>query len=691
MRLYTVVFIGLLASESFAQNDPESQKVIEQRIEFIGENLEDSDIDLTAYLEDFYFFLDNPLNLNEAEFSDLDKLHLLTDVQIISIINYRKTYGQFLTLFELSAIPELDRTVIEMMLPFITAEPVEKSNFKWKYAVKYGRHEIYTRYERVLETKAGYQDYPDSILAENPNKQYLGSPDKLYLRYRNQYKDRLSWGVTAEKDAGEEFFKGSQSQGFDFYSAHLYFRKLGKFDAVALGDYQIKVGQGLTMWSGFAMGKTPNVFGARRNAQTLRPYTSVNETNFLRGAGFSIGAGNFGFTGFVSYKSLDANLNQSDTLDAVFADGFSSFVVSGYHRTPAEIADKNKVHEFITGGEFSFHGENYRVGLASVYTSYDIPLNASLKPYSQYKFNAQSLLTTGINYKVYWRQLSFFGEGAISDNLKGGFINGFTWHADPKLDLIVIHRYYDKAFHSIYSAGFGESSDNTGENGLYFGALLRVNKHINISAYYDQFQFTYLKWLTDDYSAGRDMFFQLDYMLSRNSQFYIRIKNKLTERNSKTDVQGLHDQVDLKRLAIRFNFEHKVNQRLSLQSRVEWVRFRFDTVSSYGLLMFQDLEYTLKKIPLKLYARVAIFDSDNYDSRIYAYENDLLYLFSIPSYYYQGLRTYVMIKYDITQKIDLWIKWGVWSYQNVDHISSGLEQIDGRKKSDIKIQLKIRL
>ena len=202
MRIFlsiTALFVALCASaQNDVERDVESQKVIERRIEFIGENLENSDLDLTVFLEDFYFFLDNPLNLNAADFDQLDRLHLLTDVQIISILNYRKNYGQFITIYELAAIPELDRELIDMMLPFITVEPIAQDNFKWKYAFKYGKHEVLTRYDRVLEEKVGYMDYPDSVLLENPNKQYLGSPDRFYIRYRNQYKDRVSWGVTAE-------------------------------------------------------------------------------------------------------------------------------------------------------------------------------------------------------------------------------------------------------------------------------------------------------------------------------------------------------------------------------------------------------------------------------------------------------------------------------------------------------------
>jgi len=684
--------IGLFASISLtAQVDATKQKIVERRIEFIGENLEDSDLDLTVFLDDLYGFLEEPINLNGTTTDELNRLGLLTDIQILSILNYVKKYGSLVTIFELAAIPELDPLVIEMILPFVNVEPIVVSTFKWKNAFKYANYEIITRYERVLDKKEGYVEQPDSVLLENPNKQYLGSPDKLFIRYRSTYKDRLSWGFTAEKDAGEEFFRGSQKQGFDYYSAHIFVNDIWKFKTIALGDYQVNFGQGLTMWSSFAMGKTPNVFTGKRYAQGLKRYSSANESQYLRGGGICLGNDKMELTVFGSYKSVDANVNKSDTLEDIFDDSFSSFQISGYHRTFSEIEDKNKVKEFVTGGELSFSGENFRIGFAGVYTNYDIPLNSSLSLANQYKFNGGNLFTGGINYRYFYRKISLFGEVSMSDNLKFGTINGMTWHADPKLDLMVIHRYYDKAFHSIYSAGFGESSDNTGEQGTYIGALLRVNKKMSVSAYYDQFNFTYLKWLTDDYSSGRDFFAQMDVNLSRNTKIYIRFRNKVTERNSKTDVAGLHDQIEINKTSLRFNYDQRINSQLSLQSRIEWVNFLYDEEKSNGLLMFQDIEYTFKKIPLKVTSRFAIFDSDNYDSRIYAYENDLLYVFSIPAYYYKGMRSYLMLKYDISEKIDLWVRWGIWSYQNVDDISSGLEQINGTRKTDIKIQLKIKL
>ncbi|HIP37174.1 MAG TPA: helix-hairpin-helix domain-containing protein, partial [Crocinitomix sp.] len=230
-NLLLLISFLCIMGKPFAQEE-ERDKIIERRIEFIGENIENSDIDLTTYLEDLYYFFDNPINLNQTTFDELSKLLMLTDKQIYDILNYRKKYGEILSLYELSAIESLNEATIEMILPFVGIQQVKQDNFNLKKALRYGKHETFFRYQRILQTKAGYTEYPDSVLEKSPNKVYTGSPDKLYTRYRYTYKDKLSWGITAEKDAGEEFFRGSNKQGFDFYSAHIMLSNIGKINKV---------------------------------------------------------------------------------------------------------------------------------------------------------------------------------------------------------------------------------------------------------------------------------------------------------------------------------------------------------------------------------------------------------------------------------------------------------------------------
>jgi hypothetical protein len=109
-----------------------------------------------------------------------------------------------------------------------------------------------------------------------------------------------------------------------------------------------------------------------------------------------------------------------------------------------------------------------------------------------------------------------------------------------------------------------------------------------------------------------------------------------------------------------------------------------------GLLMTQDFIFRPKSLPFDVAMRYALFDTDSYDTRIYSFENNALYAFAVPAYYYQGSRAYLLLRYSFLKKCDLWLKYGFFLYNNRTTVSSGAEQIQGSKKTDLLIQLRIQ-
>ena len=169
---------------------------------------------------------------------------------------------------------------IKQLLPFVTvtepgilgsAAPTLSNN----------RQQVILRWSRQLEDKAGYE----VPAADTSATRYLGSADHLYFRYRYTRGDRVSAGITAEKDAGEEFFKGSNRKGFDFYSAHLFIKNpVRRVKSLALGDYAVTMGQGLLVYQGFAARKSAVSTLVSRSGRPLRAFSSVSEYDFFRGA-----------------------------------------------------------------------------------------------------------------------------------------------------------------------------------------------------------------------------------------------------------------------------------------------------------------------------------------------------------------------------------------------------------------------
>jgi len=108
-------------------------------------------------------------------------------------------------------------------------------------------------------------------------------------------------------------------------------------------------------------------------------------------------------------------------------------------------------------------------------------------------------------------------------------------------------------------------------------------------------------------------------------------------------------------------------------------------------MVFQDVQYSPVKIPLNLSARLAWFNTESYNSRIYAYENDLLYTFAVPAFFGKGFRGYLNLKYKISEKAEIWFKLANTWQSGAESISSGYNEIGGNQKTELKFQLRLKM
>jgi len=236
-----------------AQNKPPVQlndgNDVQDVIENNAQQTESESFDYDAYIDELEYFKEHPINLNKAEASQLDDLPLLNAQQISSLLEYIAKNGKLISIFELQAVPGFDLVLINRLLPYVKVDnDVREEHFTAKQLFGKGKFMLVTRYRQQLEKSAGYK--------HSDGTGYLGKPFGLFARFRYNYGTKLSYGITAEKDAGEQFFKGSNKQGFDYYSGHIFVREIKVLKALALGDFKVRLGQGLIMWSGFGVRKT---------------------------------------------------------------------------------------------------------------------------------------------------------------------------------------------------------------------------------------------------------------------------------------------------------------------------------------------------------------------------------------------------------------------------------------------------
>ena len=260
----------------------------EQQLEAITESNDDAETEDDSFLQSMQHFLKDPVNLNTADAALLKELVIVSPMQIQNLIAYRNLLGNFINMYELQAVPGWSIGLINRLRSIITISSKIEIASSMSERLSGGNRSMLIRVSQVIEQSKGYRLNETAA----PNF-YPGSPQKLFVRYKYQYKNILQYGILAEKDAGEEFFKGTQKKGFDFYSAHIFVHNLGIIKQLALGDFTVNMGQGLIQWQSLAFRKSANITGIKRQLSVLRPYNSAGEIYFHRGAGITIGKNNW--------------------------------------------------------------------------------------------------------------------------------------------------------------------------------------------------------------------------------------------------------------------------------------------------------------------------------------------------------------------------------------------------------------
>lgn len=685
----SVVFLLLTGSALQAQiEDGEIPEVILQIIEEHAED-QDEELDYSRLIEELHYLMLYPLNINTASAEDFDVFVFLNELQVNDLLQQRQRLGKFDNMFQLQLVESLSYRDIQNLSNFVYAGPVkEKASGQLKRSLKYGRHDIFLRYERVLEQREGYKPIADSVLEASPNKRYLGNPDKYYLRY--SYRSRnIRWGFNAEKDPGEEFFSGYQKQGFDFYSGYLMVEDIPWIDRIVAGDYNIDASQGLALWSGLSFGKSVDVFSVRKQSRGLRPSTSMNEFGYLRGIAVEKQIGPVNTTLFYSCAMRDANAVMVDSLDEFSA--VSSLQQTGYHYTVSLAEDKNIVEEQMYGGSINYLSGKLKLGATAYYFTLDKPLEKNNSLYNTFDFYGTQRLVAGLDYSYNLRNFIVFGETARSGNGGWGTVNGFIGRPASGIYISGLYRMYQKDLQNIKGGAFGENSSNQNEEGIYAGISAQISREFSFKAYADHFRFKWLNYRVDAPSYGSEYMAQLEYSPAKVWNVYMRYRLENKMLNITADDVRINHPGDRKRQGVRLNVSWQAVNWLKFNNRVEWSQYNMEgSAAENGWLLYQDILLRPADKPYSLSFRYALFNTDSYNARLYAYEHDVLYAFSIPAYNYEGFRTYLVVKYEITQQLDFWFKIARSQYTDRTSIGTGLNEISAPHKTDFRVQLRIK-
>ena len=614
---------------------------------------------------------EHPLNINTATKEQLEKFPFLTDIQIENILYYLYKYGAMLGSKELYMVEDLDRKTINHLLPFITFGKAEKEKRKMtlKEVAKYGRHELMARLDVPLYTRKGYYT------------KYLGYGFYHNVRYSFRYSDKITLGLTAEKDAAEPFFEGKNRKGYDYYSPYLLLHDVGRFKTLALGNYRLSYGHGLVMNTDFSLGKSTMVSSMHRRATGIKKHSSTDEYNYFQGIAASYRLSNrWSLDAFYSYRKMDA------TVDNLL---ITSLKKDGYHRVKADFEKKNTVSNQLVGSHLYYNGKQYELGLTAVYNVFNKVLKSSPRTYNRFYPQGRDFFNAGLTYKFFWNRFIFSGETALDKRGRIATLNVLTYSPSTETRFILLNRFYDMAYQSLYAKSMGEGSMVQNESGVYAGVETRLMKSFSLNAYADFFYFPYKKYqLSRNETTGFDGMVQLNYEPKEELTMFLRYryKQKQKDYNPDEDEKTILPYTQQK---WRYQLGYEPSEEWLLKTTVDYVHCGYKGVeASQGVLVAQSAGFRPPKFPLRMDATVAWFHTDDYSSRISLYEKSLLYAFSVPSFYGHGMRFALQAHYTFGDRLILEAKYACTHYRDRDVIGTALEQIEGNTKHDLYFQLR---
>ncbi|GHT84236.1 hypothetical protein FACS189420_2100 [Bacteroidia bacterium] len=675
--ILSFIFIAVGLSAQINPNNSEWMQYLEE----LADSEDTETGDLEQLFEELSYLSEHPFNLQTVTKKDLERLPFLTAIQIENLLYYIYKYGPLVDIYELKNVEDLDFRTITYLLPFVyVGEAIKKyPDFQLKDLLKHPKQELMLRSDYTFQEKAGYQKATEEERAAKPNKYYLGEPYYLSFRYSYQYRDWIQLGISGEKDAGEAFWN-KNNKGFDYYAFNLNIKNRGVLESLHLGDYRLSFGQGLVMNNNFSMGKTSFVGSINQSNSGIKRHVSTNENGFFQGIAGTLKFKDLQVNLFYSHRNHDANADSSYIY---------TFKTDGYNRIPNDINKRRTAHVNMGGSHLQWRNESFTLGFTAVYHDFGgKTFNPDSKPYNLFYLRAKNHFNSGINYGYQMKNISFQGETAIDANGKWATVNNILLNPASTINLIFSYRNYAGDYNAFYGKAFSESSTVQNEKGFYSGLKFYPFSKWELSAYIDYFQFPWLKYGINSPSSGTDGLVQISYRHNDRLQMNLRYKykekykNVIQESGKETFVLPYTQH----RWRYQFNYQSENGFGLKTQADYNLYTSKPDTQSGWSLT--QNLSFARDKSKFQMDGALAYFHASDWNSRINIYEKNILYAFSFPNYYGEGVRAYSVIKWKISKPLTLYLKLATTHYFERDVIGSGLEEIQGKEKTDMNVLIK---
>jgi len=612
------------------------------------------------------------INLNRADRHTLTASGKLTEVEIDALLAHKQQFGLLLDWYELQAVPGFSVSRIQELQVWFEVLPGHQRG-SWKHSFQKVQHRWLFRAQQILEKQEGY----DLARRAAGRSHYLGPQHAFRSQYRQSGQMHQAV-ISIARDAGE--------LGIDQLGGHLALQSNGRWKKIILGDYHLRIGEGLVANTLFGNGRSVWMDQFVFNGSQLRGASGLQSFGAYRGlsAVYHINSQWHFMPWLFSMRWSGSWVGaSSDTAD------FGSIGLireNGFHRTPSELAQRRQIAAQGMGSQLFFNNRRLQLSLHGQYMQLPGSIQRKEMVHQQLWPAGPHWLHLGLAHR--WQRNKWHSQGEFAWQWASGwaFLQQFYLIPHSKVQVRMAGRWYRPNYLSYQANSLHRGSRVNNEQGVLLQLHYQMNRQLQIACMSDWVYFPWMRFQIPVPSSIREERLALRYDFSKTSSLTFQARWETQEvGHSEAGLRLLREQ----RIArYQWRYRQQLSETWDLQWWLNnhWSRVNRQTNRAHSTAL--QLRYKSEKWSFA--GQLSTFDASTYENRFFQAEPDVLYGMGMSSLYGQGARFIALAQYQ-HRLVKVWLRYARTAFSDRETVGSGLDASEGNIRSQMSLQCQIQL
>ncbi|MFN2372817.1 MAG: hypothetical protein ABR545_03300, partial [Cyclonatronaceae bacterium] len=389
----------------------------------------------------------------------------------------------------------------------------------------------------------------------------------------------------------------------------------------------------------------------------------------------------------------DPDTNQYPDQNAGQRPGYIRFPQRGLPaRTETDRSRRQNVVERLRGVRAGVQAGPVTIGAVW----YEHRLNRAVIPgsglHNRYDFAGTTNAAGGVDITFRMNGITLFTEGGMSRNGGKAVLGGFQFRQGNDGYIRLLYRNYGERFQSYYGRTVSATSGRPrNEVGFSAGAGGRLGGMLLIDGFLDFHRHPGPRFGISSPASGHER--QITLQTTFGPNWTLSAAAQYRERESGVGLQDVYGR-DIRGTSIQSRGRYYLaiigsGDIIEFRSRLEWVHTQNAVRErGYGFALMQGIRWSPAQW-LRLDARITLFETDGFSSRLYFFEQDVLYSMSLPALYGTGTRSYILARIRPLKYIELWARVAITRFDDRPVIGSGHDQTTGNTRTTFSGVLRV--